>query len=247
MIVNRKPAAADFLRLLQRQIGISQKIVRDWSVVGYPHDTDRYANGDMPALQHNRMLKGVNDLMSDVFYMGDQIFVGKNDSEFIIAEAGSEIGDANDVGQNIGSDLQQFIASFMAKRVIDHFELIDINSHQDFRLTGSFRLNNALFDPLFEFRPVGKPGKGIEIGQLFQLMFGYFSAVNVRSNTAPADVFTRLCEDRLGGKRPPGVPVCRGPDLEVFERRHLLDFDEKFFKTFRLNQLFQTLSDKRLA
>ena len=74
---------------------------------------------------------------------------------------------------------QQQIAHAMAMRVIERFEVVQVQQHQRTVLPGALAAGQGLLQPLVQHAPVGQARQAVVIGQVADLLLGLFALGDV--------------------------------------------------------------------
>src|ERR1019366_4701520 len=96
---------------------------------------------------------------------------GLDDSEFVTAKPGDEIGLPNAAAQTRRHDFQQFIADMMTERIVDALELVDVEIKQC-KLIAPINSLELLLDLLTEHYPIRQVGQRVVMREVRDPLFG---------------------------------------------------------------------------
>ena len=141
--------------------------------IGRVDGVHRYADraGERRCLiaQTKRRKEGFAHACDDVHDLEGRLVrveTGKNDHEFVAAEARNSVRLAHRAGQSLRDRLQQLIARIVAKRIVDAFEVIEVEEEARHLVPVARRLSNDLPEPLVEQCAVRKAGENIVLREL---------------------------------------------------------------------------------
>ena len=216
----------DFLGAVHRGIGVGQQRVRVLAVVGIIGEA--YAAGDLKIVpfDENRLSNGRADFVQ---CGGDEVdvfgLVEKENDELVAAQPHDSVGRPDATHHAIGDDLQNFIGPAVAERVIDEFEIIEIDEHDRRPPIVAFCKEQRLGEAILKQRTIGEPGQRIMVRHEVDALFGEFS-LNGNASDAGCDAH----EMRFGGagsrtsfeyiaKVPRTAPRCEMIGVDQQERR----------------------------
>ena len=107
--------------------------------------------------------------------LGGQRFVGveltEHHHKFIAAEARHGVHFAQAFGQARGHLDQQQVAYAMPVRVIERFEVVQVQKHQRCVKPAALAGRHRLAQAVTKHAAVGQPGEGVNVGHLAHLVF----------------------------------------------------------------------------
>ena len=195
---------------------------------------DRGTQEQFPALHHQRLAQLPHQHFSQQPRVCGHITIAHRDHELISAEARQQGFIAPGFGDRAIDTLcklqQCFIASFVAKGVIDSLEVVDIGEQQAQPVIGGTGSHQPMIKRLAECQPVGQPGQRVGIGHAPH--FAVMAGDRITHAGKTAHQFTHLVVAGVLGQR--RLVVARldatGSDGEITDRRnqstlHVQDHD----------------------
>ena len=119
-------AAAVGLGAVQRHVGVLQELVRLGSIVRCDRDADAGVEHHGVAVQCVGRLDGVTDAPGEAGNVDRPGDPGLYDGELVAADTRDGIDIADAAAQTAGDLLQELVADVMSERVVDAFEMVEI-------------------------------------------------------------------------------------------------------------------------
>ena len=194
--------APAFLRQIHRRIGIANERIWRLAISWKDTDADRRGNGQHLIFERKRLADGLGNFFSDrrdVLGVGECV---KYHEKFIATETTHQIDSAQARLQPRCDFLQQFITRVMPQRVVDGFEIIEIDKHDpDFRLIAPRTRENVLY-AVQKQRTVGKMRQGIVMSQKLNARLGLLPVADVAYHGhAMSDAgINKILADQLHGQ-----------------------------------------------
>ena len=101
-------------------------------------------------LQFERLLEGIDDQAGQHHRPGRQIGRELQDRKFVAAQPGHDVAAAHARTDPLTDQLEQGVADRMTERIIDRFELVEIETEQRRRLTIRARVGQCSIDLFLE-------------------------------------------------------------------------------------------------
>ena len=114
--------------------------------------------------------------------------------KFVAAQPRHHVGIAEATAQPARNRFQQFVADRMSERVVDAFELVDVDVHHGELLAGPHRLQRVL-ELFAKQHPVGQVGQRIVVREVGDLFFGARAFRDVLDHRNPSADVERLVDD----------------------------------------------------
>ena len=124
-----RPPLTGGLGLVHGDLGPLQQFLGLTCVVGEQGVADRRRGLHLQVLEGQRCRDAVEDLLGDALGAARAV-AGEHHRELVATEPGDEVGAAPQVGETGGHLTQQGVAVVVAERVIDLFELIEVEHEQ---------------------------------------------------------------------------------------------------------------------
>ena len=135
-----------------------------------------------------------------------------DDDELVAADARHQVLGRHALAQPVGHLHEEGVADVMALRVVQRFEVVEVDEEQDVVVAASLAARQRLAHAVQEHSPVGQFGKRIEVGQLLDFHLVVLADRHVRQIAVPGDVIG--AEFRRGGNAGPFVLTVAGADTE---------------------------------
>ena len=99
--------------------------------------------------------------------------IGKDDHEFVAAQAHDGVGRADALAHPFGDGFQQFVAGVVAEAVVDEFEIVEIDEQPPSPSDRIVERRRKAWDKtVVEQGAVGKSGQRIMVGHELNAIFG---------------------------------------------------------------------------
>ena len=112
---------------------------------------------------HERPRQVVAQFLRDVGDRDDVVQLGQRDGEFVAAEPRHGVGVAHVALQAPADRLQQQVARFMAARVVDFLEVVEVDEQQCQRQAAALRFLDVELEPVLEHVAVRQPGQAVDV------------------------------------------------------------------------------------
>ena len=147
------------------------------------------------------------------------IDVGKHDLEFVTAQSTDFALVADNTAKSRCNLLQQFVAGWVAKRIVDLFESIEIEHQKRAGALGIAVRRERCRQPLGHAVTIGQPGQRIILREPFGIALAFTAACDVFRTPAVPGEALRFIELRLAGDFPPHFLASNcEPDVQLADR-----------------------------
>ena len=128
-------------------------------------DADTGAQQQLVAVDQERLLHGVDDLLAQSADLRLPAAVVQHQGEFVAADPGQTFLSGAAVGDAVGGQLQQTVTDFMAERFVDGLEAVQIDHQQRHPGTIEAAQGERLVQSLAEQGAIGQAGKAVVVGE----------------------------------------------------------------------------------
>ena len=219
LVENQETVEAMALRSVHRGIRTADQADGIVAVFGVDRHADTGTDAqEVPADDHRptgQLLQEIvgkaADSFRSCFNRGASIKLGHQHGEFVTPHARHQVVAGEDGFQQNGNLLQYQIADFVAQRVVDVLEILQIHEDQREGTLAFLVFDDQILDALHEHAPVGQVGQQIDIGESVQFVFQIFPAGDVGHD-----------QQQILVRRGVGIVVVVGDHFQ-------LEVDEDFF------------------
>ena len=243
--------------MIEREIGLLQKIVGMCAVLRRQCDTDTGADADIVLADRERLGDERDDpggeRLGGVGLLG---IVELDDGEFVAAEPRQHVGFAERVLDPLGHLLEQFVAGRVPERVVDLLEAVEIH-HEDVELLAAPAVARAgVFDLFDQRRAIGEARERVMMREIGDARLGTPTLGDVLVRRQPAAVRHRMPQDHDDAAVAELLDVGRSAELggDIFGRvcadEIAADFavvDDRFELRARLHHVFRQIVDLPVA
>ena len=109
------------------EVGVAQQLLRRRGGPAAGGDADAGAGVDLPAVDHDRRVEGVEDALG---HLDDGSGVGgvlEEDGELVAAEASGRVARAEAAPQAVGDGTEQLVAGAVAEAVVHELEVVEVD------------------------------------------------------------------------------------------------------------------------
>ncbi|MEH2621608.1 hypothetical protein V1285_006554 [Bradyrhizobium sp. AZCC 1620] len=182
------------LGAVEREVRIPQQLVEVHPVTGRKRYSDAGIGGDQMPHARQGLPDRRMDFINEPSSFRPVLDSGLNDGELIAAEPGRNIGFLEATAQPLGDALEQLVANRMAERVVDAFELVDVDVEHRQLLARPYRPERA-FQPLAELDPVRQVGQAVVVRQMLDLLVRAAALGDVLDGRDPSAALQRPVDD----------------------------------------------------
>ena len=195
-------AAAAFFRQIHRRIGIANQRLRRFAIFRKNADADRTRYRQQLLFEREWFADRLGNFFSDrrdIFGFGQ---IGDDHQKFIAAEAADHIGATQTTLQSAGNTFQQFVARIVAERIVDGFEIIEIDEQHPHQRLLSPCTGQHHLQAIHQQRAIRQVGKRIVMRHELDARFGLFAIADIANGghaNGPSAVHNVFADD-FGGE-----------------------------------------------
>ena len=134
------------------------------------------------------------DALGQRHRVGRILDAGHDDGELVAAEPGDGVGRAGAAAQPLGDDLEQLVADRVAERIVDAFEVIEIEAEHGEALAALDPLE-LVFEALAQHGAIGQVGQRIVARHMHDALLGALALGDVLVGGDPAAAGNRRAHD----------------------------------------------------
>ncbi len=157
--------APAFLRSIERQIGLTDRLGRFDLGIGDQRDADRHAHLHRAGFQHEGFLEQLEHAARQM-RGARRIGFGLEDDKFVTTQPRHGIGRAAQRGHAVGHLADQLVAGMVAQQVVHFLEAVEIEAMHCRLAIIAPRHRQHLAQPVEHHRAVGQAGQRVVEGQM---------------------------------------------------------------------------------
>ena len=148
-------AASGRLGTIERHVGIPDQFIRIDAIMGCQCNADAGVDHDLMIGEDARRTNSIPNSRRHFGCVGRLSDERLDNNKFVTTQTSDHIGSPDTFAQPLSHRLEQLVADRMAKRIIDPFEIVEINE-QDGKLLASLRRQQRLIKLRLEQGAIGK-------------------------------------------------------------------------------------------
>ena len=162
--------SAQILRLVHRRVRVLEQLAHGGAVAREQADADAHGGHQRAAVDHHRRGQHLVDARR-----GDADFIGRvdlvqHDDEFVAAHANHDVRGPHRRAHALGDLLQQLVAHFVAARVVDVLEAVEIEEQHREHLPGFLAARDGFGQVRLQEQAVRQARQVIVIGELVEAL-----------------------------------------------------------------------------
>jgi hypothetical protein len=148
---------------------------------------------------------------------GRDVRAGQQHRELVATHARDGVRGPQGAGQHLTDLLQHHVAGFVAERIVQLFEAIQVQDQQRPVRAIAFGRQHQLLQPIVQQRPIGEAGQGVVQRMVLELGLHLATVGDVGDGAGEHQWTTVGGRQRRGGDRHPGhaAILADHPDVEL--------------------------------
>lgn len=192
-VEHAKAVAARVFHGIHGCVGIAEQLFSGGAVVGKDSDSDTNGQTDLPAADLNGLGGAVNDPFAAALNVPHRVKFGHHNDELVSTHASDGVGFANGGEQALPHSREEDVTVGVAKRVVDLFEIVDVDEEDRNSLVLALRAEDRLAETLVEQSAIGEARQVIVMGEIVDVIgtaavLGNVAAGNGDSVAEPDDL-----------------------------------------------------------